>query len=256
MLDQQSSFKEVEDVYGGRSHHSGYDPPMSPADGCHRNNDRRPRSKKQCPCGGDCQFDGRSNCNPKEETGGFLFDLVYDATGGCAISGEGEVIVIGGGEEGSVHPVHGHVSRYGLTGLLASRPALPDLLGPRTEHACTGFSSSGNDPQQAYIVSGGHRGDGVGLFTTEILLPGASGWTHAAPLPAQEVSSPIRMKSATLPTGEMFFVGGTKVLRYDPASDSWEKVACTKRERHAVVAVDLVTIGCHHHEQWTNSGHN
>ena len=25
---------------------------------------------------------------------------------------------------------------------------------------------------QAYIVTGGHRGDGVGLFTTEILLPG------------------------------------------------------------------------------------
>lgn len=164
------------------------------------------------------------------------------------------MIVIGGGEEGSLHPVHGHVSRYGLSGFIASRPghpAHPDLLGPRTEHACAGFSTSTNHAQQAYIVTGGHRGDGVGLYTTEILLPGAAVWTLAAPLP-QQVSSPIRMKSAFLPTGEMFFVGGTKVLRYDPASDSWEKVACTNRDRHAVVAVDLVTIGCHHHEQWTN----
>lgn len=231
-----------------------YSPPpgrRSPAEGCGDN--WRHQSGKQCPCSGDCQFVGSESCNPKEGTEGFLFDLVHDATGGCAIAGDGEVIVIGGGEEGSLHPVHGHVSRYGLTGFLASRPALPDLLGPRTEHACAGFSPSTNHPQQAYIVAGGHRGDGVGLFTTEILLPGASVWTQAAPLPQQELSSPIRMKSATLPTGEMFFVGGTKVLRYDPASDSWEKVSCTNRERHDVVAVDLVTIGCHHHEQWTNN---
>ena len=114
------------------------------------------------------------------------------------------------------------VIRYGLSGFIASwpgHPARPDLLGPRTEHACAGFSTSTNHPQQvhfplimfscddlysfdyflfdslsfiflflfdtfyviygqppttvqAYIVAGGHRGDGVGLFTTEILLPG------------------------------------------------------------------------------------
>ena len=44
--------------------------------------------------------------------------------------------------------IHHNLIRYGLTGFLASRPALPDHLGPRTEHACAGFSPSTNQHQQ------------------------------------------------------------------------------------------------------------
>ena len=80
-----------------------YSPPpgrRSPAEGCGDN--WRHRSEKQCPCSGDCQFVGSESCNRKEGTGqspapevkplfvfseGFLFDLVHDATGGCAIAG-------------------------------------------------------------------------------------------------------------------------------------------------------------------------
>ena len=144
--------------------------------------------------------------------------------------------MIGGGD-GEVHPVHGHVSRfyilgiiyhpyslnmriiqqlprslqhlsrYGLTGFLTSRPTLPDLLAPRTLHACTVFRRSTKHPEQvrsyfvvtcpsyffltifssdkisfrivqSFIVTGGHAGDGVGLYTTEILLPGKN---HTSP---------------------------------------------------------------------------
>ena len=184
---------------------------------------------------------------------GAVFDLVHDATGGCAIAGDDREVEkkeknlltfsnlffrwLWLGEEmerctqcmdmsaGSIflasyiihiHWIWGqelfnrslqHLSRYGLTGFLTSRPALPDLLAPRTLHACTDFRRSRKHPEQvrsyfvvtclsyffltifwsdenslqivqSFIVTGGHAGDGVGLYTTEILLPGKN---HTSP---------------------------------------------------------------------------
>ena len=241
-----------------------------PAEGCGSRWRCSPRCK--CPCGGDCEFADR-NCNLKPGKGwkrissksqtipfaffsvGAVFDLVHDATGGCAIAGDDRevekkrekprLLIFSNlccrwlwlGEEmerctqcmdmsaGSIflasyiihiHWIWGqelfnrslqHLSRYGLTGFLTSRPSLPDLLAPRTLHACTDFRRSRKHPEQvrsyfvvtcpsyffltkfssdkisfrivqSFIVTGGHAGDGVGLYTTEILLPGKN---HTSP---------------------------------------------------------------------------
>jgi len=163
---------------------------------------------------------------------------------GCAVQPVpgGEVVLLGGGGcfwcPGEPHP---HVERYDQTGHLGS---LPDMLTARFEHACGFFSDATGKPvllvaggSSNHVVKGGNR-----IANTEILLPGASSWIEATPLP--KAMSGIR--AASLPDGSGLLLTGmdTTILTYNLATQQWEKVGCLEKTYglHATLAGDLASL--------------
>jgi len=167
-----------------------------------------------------------------------------DNKNGCAVQpvAGGEVVLLGGGGcfwcGGEPHP---HVERYDQTGHLGS---LPDLLTARFEHACGFFSDPTGKPvllvaggSSNHVVKGGNR-----LAKTEILLPGATSWIEATPLPKAMAA----IRAASLPDGSGLLLTGidTTILTYNLATQQWEKVGCLEEtySMHTTVAGDLASL--------------
>ena len=88
-----------------------------------------------------------------------------------------------------------------------------------------------------HYQQGGNR-----VAETEILLPGASSWIQATPLP-KAVSG---IRAASIPDGSGLLLTGvdTSILTYNMATQQWEKVGCleTTYSMHATVAGDLASL--------------
>jgi hemicentin len=168
--------------------------------------------------------------------GGATFDLVHPGDSSCSLRQESFVVLLGGGA-----PTHGHVDRYDGTGY---RGQLPGLLQPRKRHACASFIDSRGGT--VLLVAGG-QGEGWGLLdSTELLLPQAFTWVHAAALP--RALSSLKIASLPGPGSDLLCAGGSdqagyrdEVLRYRPEEDAWVDEATMELSRfgHAVAAGDL-----------------
>ena len=80
------------------------------------------------------------------------------------------------------------------------------------------------------------------MATTELLMPGASSWIQATPLPKAIAG----IRAASLPDGSGLLLTGvdTSVLSYNLATQQWEHVGCLKEtySSHATVAGDLDSL--------------
>ena len=80
------------------------------------------------------------------------------------------------------------------------------------------------------------------IANTEILLPGASSWIEATPLPKAMTG----IRAASLPDGSGLLLTGwdTTILTYNLATQQWEKVGCLEKTygMHATVAGDLTSL--------------
>lgn len=205
-------------------------------------------------------WDRRASCDYEDEDGGatewveeqtvekvtpdgrseVVFTLLHgENVQSCAVQPlpGGEVILLGGGgEEGN----HNHVERYDQTGHLGS---LPDMLQPRSDHACGFFNDANGNP--VLLVAGGSGGlwkKGTEIATAELLLPGASVWIQGSPLPKAEGG--VRAASHSNGSGILLTGTETAVLRYSPEREEWEEVGATRTRfwMHATVAGDLASL--------------
>ena len=78
--------------------------------------------------------------------------------------------------------------------------------------------------------------------TTELLLPGASSWIAATPLP--KAQGGLRAASPLDGSGILFTGIEKSVLRYNGTVDTWEEVGTLKTRflMHATVAGDLASL--------------
>ena len=92
------------------------------------------------------------------------------------------------------------------------------------------------------LVCTNNQQGGNRLAKTEILLPGATSWIEATPLPKAMAA----IRAASLPDGSRLLLTGidTTILTYNLATQQWEKVGCLEEtySMHTTVAGDLASL--------------
>jgi len=174
---------------------------------------------------------GRSSKTGEIVRSGRRFALKNSGSQTCAVSYQGAVVMMGGGD-----PLHGKVDRYDSEGNYLD--SLPDLLEARSQHACTTFKSSNGE--EGLLVTGGSKSGRLPLSSTELYLPSKNKWTRGGDLPRTMRGV---LRAAQL-SEHVVVTGGTgprhKVLQYEETAKAWTEIGKTKRRSSpAVVPVDV-----------------
>jgi len=168
---------------------------------------------------------------------GKIFSIKNAGSGTCAISYQGAVVMIGGGQQppiGGFYPTHGKVDRYDPEGNYLD--SLPDLLEARGLHACTTFTSSSGE--EGLLVAGGYN-DGL-LSSTELYLPSKKQWTRGGDLPrVMQHLRAARLSDRAVVTGGYDDGYIDEVLQYDETAGAWSEIGKMKKARSNHAVVDL-----------------
>ena len=167
------------------------------------------------------------------------FHLSFNGAGSCAISLGSRVVLTGGSWTAGGHK---QVVSYTSTG---ARARLPSLRTPRFHHACSWFITGG---AVVYLVTGGTSDGHNFLKSTELLLPSATTWELAEPLPHPLAGAAVAVMEEERPILTGGHLGGAefsdKVLEYWYESDEWVEVGkmSVPRAYHGIAVVRLKLV--------------
>ena len=174
------------------------------------------------------------------------FHLSFNGAGSCAICLRSIVVLTGGFRRTHRLRAGGHkkVVSYTFTG---ARAMLPSLRTPRFYHACSWFITGG---AVVYLVTGGTSDGQIFLKSTEILLPSATTWDFAKPLPHPLAGAAVALMEEERPILTGGDLGGgefsDKVLEYRYERDEWKEVGkmLVPRAYHGIAVVPYNSDVC------------
>jgi len=162
------------------------------------------------------------------------YDLKHNTYYACAIKLDKFVIITGGKYSKTL------VSKYDMNGWMKD---LATLNTGRYNHGCGFYYRDTNE--LTYLVTGGHDNGGHRILSTEIMSSSLARWVYVGNLP----TAMYGLKGISI-SNQIFITGGSNgtdiadILKYNPATDQWEKTGNmnTARHNHAVAALPLKEV--------------
>jgi len=165
------------------------------------------------------------------------FNVQHEVYTSCAIKLDDHLIITGG------YPFVTTVSKYGKNGFMMD---LASMNTGRRDHACGHYYSVTNELM--YLVTGGYNGNcnnNCNTISTEVMSASGTNWYYVGNLPR-----PTRGLKGMSINNQIFVTGGymgeylKTILRFNPASNEWEKSGEMKfaRRYHAVAVLPLKEV--------------